>query len=120
MIVQASGDLNFQVMDRAYNPPKRFVVKLESRICDCVYWKIVGLPCPHVMAAMGYARHDVQEYVPTYFSRHAYLSTYSVMFSPLPDQCTWEPTRRSLIDPPIVEKKIGRPKKTRIRVANEP
>ncbi|KAH9801496.1 hypothetical protein KPL71_001059 [Citrus sinensis] len=112
--------VGMDVMNRAYNPPKRFVVKLESRICDCVYWKIAGLPCPHVMAAMGYARHDVQEYVPTYFSRHAYLSTYSVMFSPLPDQCTWEPTGRSLIDPSIVEKKIGRPKKTRIRVANEP
>ncbi|KAK9225701.1 hypothetical protein WN943_010745 [Citrus x changshan-huyou] len=72
------------------------------------------------MAAMGYARHQVQEYVPTCFSRQAYLSTYSVMFSPLPDQCTWEPTGRPLIDPPIVERKIGRPKKSRKRATNEP
>ncbi|KAK9187487.1 hypothetical protein WN944_018883 [Citrus x changshan-huyou] len=72
------------------------------------------------MAAMGYARHDVQEYVPTCFSRHAYLSTYSVMFSPLPDQYTWEPIRRPLIDPPIVEKNIRMPKKSRKRAANEP
>ena len=68
-------------MDRAYNPPKRFVVKLESRTCNCVYWEIVGLHCLHAMAAMGYARHNVQEYIPACFSRHAYLSTYLVMFS---------------------------------------
>ncbi|KAK9225617.1 hypothetical protein WN943_010659 [Citrus x changshan-huyou] len=107
-------------MDRGYNPPRRFVVKLESRTCDCGYLEIAGLPCQHAMAAMGYARHQVQEYVPTCFSRQAYLSTYSVMFSPLPDQCTWEPTGRPLIDPPIVERKIGRPKKSRKRAANEP
>ena len=93
---------------------------LECRKCDCGYWEIAGLPCQHAMAAMGYARHKVQEYVPTCFSRQAYLSTYSVMFSPLPDQCTWEPTGRPLIDPPIVERKIGRPKKSRKRAANEP
>ena len=29
MIVQASGELNFQVMDAAYSPPRRFVVKLR-------------------------------------------------------------------------------------------
>ena len=120
MIVQALGDLNFQVMNRANNPPRMFFVKIESRTCNCGYWEIAGLPCPHAMATMGYARHDVQEYVPTCFSIHAYLSTYSVMFSPLPNQCTWEPTGRPLIDPPIVEKKIRRPKKSiKKRAANE-
>ena len=81
-------------------------MKLEFRTCDCGYWEIVALPCQHAMPAMGYVRHEVQEYVPTYFSRQAYLSTYSVMFSPFTDQCTWEPTGRPLIDPPIVKRKI--------------
>ncbi|KAK9175146.1 hypothetical protein WN944_027152 [Citrus x changshan-huyou] len=120
MIVQASGDLNFQVMDKAYYPARRFVVMLECRKCDCGYWEIAGLPCAHAMAAMGYARHEVQEYVPMCFSKQAYLSTYSLMFNPIPDQCTWEPTGRPLIDPPIVQRKIGRPKKCRKRATNEP
>ena len=59
MIVQASGDLNFQVMDRAYNPPRRFVVKLKFRTCDCNYWEITSLSCQHAMAAMEYSRHEV-------------------------------------------------------------
>ncbi|KAK9233415.1 hypothetical protein WN943_023665 [Citrus x changshan-huyou] len=85
MIVQASGDLNFQ--------------------------EVAGLPCAHAMAAMGYARHEVQEYVLMCFSKQAYLSTYLLMFNHIPDQCTWGPTGRQLIDPSIVQRKIGRPKK---------
>ena len=106
MIVQTSSELNFQVMDAAYNPPKRFVVKLETRTCDCGYWEIVNFPCQHAMATIGYARHKIEEYVPTWFTGKAYLNTYSVIFSPLLDQCTWERIRRPLIDPPIVQKKV--------------
>ena len=120
MIVQASGELNFQVMDAAYSPPRRFVVKLESRTCDCGYWEIAGLHCQHAMAAIGYARHAIEEYVPAWFATQTYLNTYSVMFSPLSDQCMWERTGRPLIDPPIMQKKVGRLKKSRKRAQNEP
>lgn len=92
VIVQASSDLNFQVMDKAYNPTKSFVVKLETRTCHQSYQEIAGLPCLHAIAAMGYARHEIEEYVPTCFTRQAYLNTYLVMFSPLPNQSTWERT----------------------------
>ena len=37
MSVQASGDLNFQVMDKAYYLARRFVVMLECKKCDCGY-----------------------------------------------------------------------------------
>ncbi|KAK9227179.1 hypothetical protein WN943_012228 [Citrus x changshan-huyou] len=120
MIVQTSGELNFQVMDAAYSPPRRFVVKLESRTCDCGYWEIASLPCQHAMAAIRYARHAIEEYVPAWFATQTYLNTYSVMFSPLPDQCMWEHTERPLIDPPIAQKNVGRPKKSRKRAQNEP
>ncbi|KAK9225343.1 hypothetical protein WN943_010384 [Citrus x changshan-huyou] len=93
-------------MDAAYNLPRKFMVKLKTRMCDCDYWEIVGLPCQHAMVVIGYARHGIEEYVSTWFTRQAYLNTYSVMFSPLLHQCTWERTGRPLIDPPIVQKKI--------------
>ena len=107
MIVQAFGELNFQIMDATYSSPRRFVVKLESRTCNCGYWEIAGLPCQHAMVAIGYTRHAIEEYVPAWFATQTYLNTYSVMFSPLLDQCTWEHTGKPLIDPPIVQKKVG-------------
>lgn len=83
MIVQASGDMNFQLMDKMYFPPRRFVVKLESKTCNCGYWDIASLFCAHDMAIMGYVRHEVEEYVPTCFTKQAYLNTYCLMFSPI-------------------------------------
>ncbi|KAH9655260.1 SWIM-type domain-containing protein [Citrus sinensis] len=120
MIVQPSGDLNFQVMDKSYYPARRFIVKLEDKTCDCGFWEIAGLPCCHAMAAIGYARHEIEEYIPFCFTKQAYINTYSVMFSPIPDERTWEHGDRPLIDAPIVRKKIGRPKKCRKRAATEP
>ncbi|KAK9193218.1 hypothetical protein WN944_003915 [Citrus x changshan-huyou] len=120
MTVHPSGDLNFQVMDKSYYPARKFVVKLEDRTCDCGYWEIAGLPCSHAMACIGYARHEIEEYIPFCFTKQAYINTYSVMFSPIPDERTWDRGERPLIDPPIVQKKIGRPKKCRKRAATEP
>ena len=120
MTVHPSGDLNFQVIDKAYYPARRFIVKLEDKTCDCGYWEIAGLPCSHAMASIGYARHETEEYIPFCFTKQAYINTYSVMFSPIPDERTWERGERPLIDPPIVQKKIGRPKKCMKRAATEP
>ncbi|KAK9184279.1 hypothetical protein WN943_024627 [Citrus x changshan-huyou] len=50
----------------------------------------------------------------------AYINTYLVMFSPTPDERTCERDERPLIDPLIVQKKFGRPKKCRKRAATEP
>ena len=91
MIVHHSEDLNFQVMDKSYYPARKFVMKLEDKTCNCGYWEIAG-----------------------------YINTYSVMFSQIPDEHTWERGERPLIDPLIVQKKIRRPKKCRKRAATEP
>ena len=69
MIVQSSGDLNFQVMDKSYYPAMRFIVKLEDKTCDCGYWEIADLPCSHVMVAIRYARDEIEEDIPFCFTK---------------------------------------------------
>ena len=95
-------------------------MKLKDKACDCGYWEIVSLPCSHAMVAIGYERNAIEEYIPFCFTKQAYINTYLVMFSPIPDERTWKRGDRPLIDPPIVRKKIGRLKKCRKRVATEP
>ncbi|KAK9184926.1 hypothetical protein WN943_025278 [Citrus x changshan-huyou] len=111
MNVMASGDLHFQVKDKGYYPARRFIVDLMSRSCDCGYWDLAGIPCTHAMAAISHARHTATEYLPKYFSKEAYLTTYAVMFKPIPDKVTWDPCDRPKLFPPEITKKIGRPKK---------
>ena len=111
--VVPSGQLNFQVMDKTYHPARRFIVKLESRSCDCGLWDISGIPYVHGMAVILYARHTIDEYILHYFTTQAYINTYRVMFNPIPDPCAWASVDRPDIHPPIIQKKIGRPKKVR-------
>ena len=73
----------------------------------------------HAMACIGYARHKIKEYIPFCFTKQAYINMYSVIFSSIPYERTWERGESPLIDPPIVQKKIGRPKKCRKRAATE-
>ncbi|KAH9745090.1 SWIM-type domain-containing protein [Citrus sinensis] len=108
------------VKDKGYYPARRFIVDLMSRSCDCGYWDLAGIPCTHAMAAISHARHTATEYLPKYFSKEAYLTTYAVMFKPIPDKVTWDPCDRPKLFPPEITKKIGRPKKARKRVATEP
>ena len=72
------------------------------------------------MAVIGYARHEIEEYIPFCFTKQAYINTYLVMFSPIPNERTWERGDRPLIDPLVMRKKIRRPKKCRKRAATEP
>ncbi|KAH9698180.1 SWIM-type domain-containing protein [Citrus sinensis] len=104
----------------SYYPARRFIVDLVSRSCDCGHWELSGLPCAHAMAAISHARHITEEYLPKYFTKQAYLNTYSVMFKPIPDKVTWDPCDRPKLSPPEITKKIGRPKKSRKRAATEP
>lgn len=72
------------------------------------------------MASIMYCRHDVHYYIPNYFTKQAYLDTYSVIVRPIPDQVTWKAGERGLINPPVKRRQAGRPKKLRRREPNEP
>ncbi|KAK9184901.1 hypothetical protein WN943_025253 [Citrus x changshan-huyou] len=112
--------LKNEVKDKSYYPTRRFIIDLVSRSCDCGHWELSGLPCAHAMAAISHARHTTEEYLPKYFTKQAYLNTYSVMFKPIPDKVTWDPCDRPKLSLPEITKKIERPKKSRKRAATEP
>ncbi|KAH9698182.1 SWIM-type domain-containing protein [Citrus sinensis] len=116
----AMEKLKKEKLKTSYYPARRFIVDLVSRSCDCGHWELSGLPCAHAMAAISHARHITEEYLPKYFTKQAYLNTYSVMFKPIPDKVTWDPCDRPKLSPPEITKKIGRPKKSRKRAATEP
>lgn len=78
--------------DLSYYPARRFVVQLESKLCDCGYWGVAGVPYSHAMAAISHARHIVEEYLPFCLTKQAYQNTYSVMFKPIPDEVSWDPS----------------------------
>ncbi|XP_057811764.1 uncharacterized protein LOC131026000 [Salvia miltiorrhiza] len=69
----------------------RHIVFVDTKTCTCRAWELTGI-------AMPYA-HSIQ---------------------PLPGVKFWNVKEEDAIEPPPVEKKIGRPKKNRVRTPNEP
>lgn len=67
-----------------------------------------------------YKRVDPELYVDNYFTKEMYLRTYGHVIRPIPDQVMWPSLGLELINPPLVHRRVGRPKKLRRREADEP
>ncbi|KAL5765757.1 hypothetical protein ACOSP7_016374 [Xanthoceras sorbifolium] len=99
------GEWEFEVVDGE----RRFVVNLDSKICECGLWAVSGIPCRHALACILKRRDAVEGYVHDYLKKPCYLKTYSHAMHPIPDEHLWPDRRRP-----------GRPKLQRRRGLNEP
>ncbi|KAL7199228.1 hypothetical protein ACSBR2_021501 [Camellia fascicularis] len=76
---------------------------------------INGFPCVHVMVAVRKSGRDLNTLVEPYFHVSEYRLTYATSFSPIPtvEQTPFNP-HDYIINPPVVKRPLGRPKKKRI------
>lgn len=65
-----------------------FGIDLMSRSCDYNYKEVAGLLSAHVMAVIKITRYTTEDYLLKYFTNHAYLNTYTIMFKPISDKVT--------------------------------
>jgi hypothetical protein len=111
-----SGDEIFQV-EHIHNHSS-FIVDISKRTCSCNFWDLIGIPCRHAVAALGYRSHDPADFVDDYYSIETYKRCYSFAVSPINGQDMWlKPgdveTEEILL--PSYKKGPGRPKKLRRR-----
>ncbi|XP_059633238.1 uncharacterized protein LOC132276012 [Cornus florida] len=102
------------------NEEGKHIVKLRSRSCACRGWQISGLPCKYATAAITHKRTDIEQFCDPCFYNETYIRTHSSMIRPVPDQKMLTFVHCNLVEPPILRKKPGRPKKARTRDADEP
>ena len=58
-------------------------MNLGERTCTCKAWQMVGIPCVHACAAIREMKHDVYEYVNSYFKlpmQELIYSRHSIQF----------------------------------------
>ncbi|XP_039682969.1 uncharacterized protein [Medicago truncatula] len=77
----------FQVM-HTYNR-QQFIVDIAKRSCSCNFWEIVGIPCRHVVAALGKRKQRPEMFVDDYYSRSKYAMCYSFAISPINGMDMW-------------------------------
>ncbi|XP_077246056.1 uncharacterized protein LOC143885901 [Tasmannia lanceolata] len=91
-------------------------VDLEKKTCTCGRFQTIGLPCEHVITAMGMNHLDPYVYCEEWFLADTYLNTYDGVVYPTLDRSQWlePPNRLTLVFPPLVKRQPGRPRKCRL------
>jgi hypothetical protein len=48
---------------------QRFTVNMGKRICSYNFWELIGIPCKHVVVAMGKRGQNPKDFVSDWYSR---------------------------------------------------
>jgi len=96
------------------------VVNLTERTCTCRMWSVSGIPCKHAVTAIYEAHRDPMNYLHECYGKDAYLKTYDEQIMPIPGETEWIEDKLPPIQPPVIHRPPGRPKKLRKKAADEP
>ncbi|XP_066163390.1 uncharacterized protein [Oryza sativa Japonica Group] len=107
--VLPAGKGIFQVQERQSS----YIVDVISKHCDCRRWDLTGIPCCHAIDCIREERLSEQDFLPFCYSIEAFKSVYANNIMPCSDRANWEKMNGPQVLPPVYEKKVGRPKKTR-------
>ncbi|XP_058773017.1 uncharacterized protein LOC131647121 [Vicia villosa] len=107
----------FQVT-HAYNN-QEFIVDIGKRSCSCNFWELVGIPCRHVVAALGFRNQNPELFVHECYTRDKYALCYGAAVSPINGRDMWPEVETEELLPPTYKKGPGRPRKLRIRETGE-
>ena len=102
---------------------KSYAVNLQLGIRSCPYhfWEISGLPCKHAAACITHKRADIELYYHHYYSKETFLMAYNEFIHPILD-VTMAEFRSGVdpVEPSLLRRMPGRPKKNRRREPGEP
>ena len=110
-----SGQGVFQVKVRDYS----HIVDINSKTCDCRRWQLTGVPCSHAIACLRHERIKPKSVLPACYSVQTFNTAYGFNIWPCRDQRQWEKVDGPQVQPPLYEKKVGRPPKSRKKQPHE-
>ncbi|KAK2457356.1 hypothetical protein QL285_004634 [Trifolium repens] len=101
---------------------QQFIVDTQKQTCTCGFWELVGIPCRHAIAALGYRKQDPVEFVHNCYSKEKYAQCYGYGISAINGVDMWLKPAEGVDDtilPPSYKNGPGRPRKLRIRGTDE-
>ncbi|XP_071909666.1 uncharacterized protein [Coffea arabica] len=89
-----------------------------EQTCSCRKWELIGIPCPHAIAALWMAKKDPLLYVSKWYTVETYMKCYEGSVCPMNGESEWGLTNVGEGPlPPLYGRAPGRPKKLRRRSA---
>ncbi|KAF6159087.1 hypothetical protein GIB67_032704 [Kingdonia uniflora] len=85
-------------------------VNIEDGTCSCRWWKTIGIPCEHIVRALGLANIDPTTPVSEFFINDTYKVAYKPIWIPISRIEQWEIFKtNSRVRAPIPTVQAGRP-----------
>ncbi|KAM3362415.1 hypothetical protein P3S68_017269 [Capsicum galapagoense] len=119
MTVKASSQYVYTV----YNSGRRYIVDLESDLCNCGGFQIDQISYPHAIAVLK-SKHvkDYGSYCSEYYKPNTLVKTYEVPIISMPAKKDWDVPKsvnEEEVLPPIYKRLPGRSKKWRKKKSSE-
>lgn len=115
LLVRHINEAEFEVRGREGMP---FRVDLEKKVCSCLEFDMLQIPCAHAVAAAIHTKRRIDALVGEKFTRNTWVAAYSMSVNPTGDYKMPSGENDSIGDlnlaPPNTRRPPGRPKKTRI------
>lgn len=105
----------FQVQFKEYNN----TVDILAKTCDCRRWQLTGIPCCHAIACLRHERIPAESMLPDCYSVQTFQKAYEFSIWPCKDKTEWAHVNGPTVQPPVYEKKVGRPPKSRKKQPHE-
>ena len=90
-----------------------------TKHCDCRRWNLTGIPCSHAISCLRHERIPAEDIIHQYYTTETYSAVYGFNVMPCADKTNWMKMDGPKVEPPIYEKKIGRPPKSRRKQPHE-
>jgi hypothetical protein len=91
----------------------KYIVDINLKQCECRRWDLTGIPCSHAISCLRHERISPESMVSNCYSTSSFLLAYGNSIWPCKDKSTWEKVDAEEVLPPVYEKKVGRPPKTK-------
>jgi hypothetical protein len=93
----------------------------EQGTFSCGRWQLNGIPCAHARAAIYKHKHKPKQYLDGYYMMEKYMHAYRPQVHAMPGPEEWLDVDDCDEGLPLVARvQLGRPKKARRRVPDEP
>ncbi|KAK6130379.1 hypothetical protein DH2020_035884 [Rehmannia glutinosa] len=115
-IPMKSDDWHFDIA----GPFDQHNVDMQQKSCSCRRWDLTGIPCRYVISAIWCRNEEPEEYVHDCYKVSTYLSVYENAIMGVNGIELWPKVDLPAPLPPNYENRPGRPKKMRMRQADEP
>lgn len=95
------------------------IVDIEGKTCDCRRWELTGIPGSHAISCLMHERIPPESIVANCYSVEAFMTAYASNIWPCRDITEWQKMDGPEVNPPVHEKKVGRPPKARKKQPQE-